>query len=168
MNQQKKINKMPVVLVINYNEDNKSPDNNMVNNIISELTSQNPDIFILTTQDSRSGTSSHIQHSIKERILNTQKTLKQSIASKFSGLFKKDYTELSPTDDKLKKYKLFSKIDATRESNVKKSILNPKKLCNVRTRVWINTDTVFNESSNNFIQQSFNKKNNSKNYKKMI
>ena len=55
----------PVVLVINYNENNQPPDETKLNEILSSIEENNPDIFILTTQDSRSGTDSHINHSVK-------------------------------------------------------------------------------------------------------
>ena len=52
----------PVVLVINYNENNKPPDETKLNEILLLIKNISPDIFVLTTQDSRSGTDSHIHH----------------------------------------------------------------------------------------------------------
>ena len=104
----------PVVLVINYDENNKSPNEYKIIEIHNILMSKSPDIFVLTTQDSRSGTSSHIQHSIREKIKN-----------------------------EFKNYYLLSKIDGTRKSDSKIGMLQFKKPYNVRTRIWINTDTVF-------------------------
>jgi hypothetical protein len=106
----------PKVLVINYDENNQSPDKDKVDEIIRKL--KDVDIFILTTQDSPSGTDSHIHHSIKEQIKNNQL---------------------------LQKYELFSKIDATRKSNSDFGFF--KNLYNVRTRIWINTETVYKSFS---------------------
>jgi hypothetical protein len=130
----------PVVLVINYDENNKSPDKEKIQEIIDKLCEKIPDIFVLTTQDSRSGTKSHIQHSIKEIIKNSknnkilrQKTNKEKV---------------------LENYILFSKIDGTRESNVNNKDFT-EILFNCRTRIWINQNTTWKGFTKNFSKQSF-------------
>jgi hypothetical protein len=126
----------PKVLVINYNENNQSPDKDKVNEIINKI--KDNDIFILTTQYSPSGTDSHIHHSIKDQIKN---------------------------NPLLQKYELFSKIDATRKSDSEYGFF--KKLYNVRTRIWINKETVYKSFIKNFSNNKFTSKivlNNPKTY----
>jgi hypothetical protein len=134
----------PIVLVINYDENNKSPNQNKIDEIIFKIQSINPDIFILTTQNSVSGTDSHIQHSIRDKI-NNSKTRK----------FFRSNTELELL---LKKYNLFSKIDATRKSNSKLGFFNAVKPYNVRTRIWINSETVYQGFTKNFSANKYTSK----------
>lgn len=122
----------PTVLIINCNENNKSPDKDKISEIINKLIKSNCDMFILATQDSPSGgIKSHIQKSIGNIIKNSQK--------------KKLFNH--PHDDILKKYKLLLKVDGTRDSNVKKKNFF-EDLYNVRMRVFINKDTLFKSSKN--------------------
>jgi hypothetical protein len=137
----------PKVLVLNYDEKNKSPNKDKIVDIIAQITSFEPDIFILTTQDSSSGTSSHIQHSIKEEINNSKK--------KYIGKY-------TPTQLSLQKYDLFSKIDATRQSNIDNKGIT-EKLYNCRTRIWINNQTTYKGFTKKF-NESYSK-NNYPNYK---
>jgi hypothetical protein len=135
----------PVVLVINYNENNKPPDETKLNEILSSIEENNPDIFILTTQDSRSGTDSHIHHSVKEKIENSKK--------------RKYLRRNTKIEESLKKYKLFSKVDGTRLSNSKFGFFNTEKPYNVRTRIWINTDNVeYTGLKKNFSKNSYSNK----------
>ena len=92
-------NKKPKVLVINYNENNESPNEEKLNQILSQIEKNNPDIFILTTQNSTSGTDNHSQHSVKEKIENSKK--------------RKYLRSNTSQEEILKKYKLFSKVDGT-------------------------------------------------------
>jgi hypothetical protein len=126
----------PKVLIINYDENNKSPDKDEIDKIINKLAESKCDMFILATQDSPSGgIKSHIQKSIGNIIKNSKK----------NKLFK------HPHDDILKKYKLLLKVDGTRDSNVKKKKLF-EDLYNVRMRVFINQytigNTIFKSSKN--------------------
>ena len=126
----------PIVLVINYNENNQPPDEIKLNEILNKIKSHNPDIFILTTQNSRSGTNSHIHHSVKEKIENSKK--------------RKYLRSNTDIELLLKKYNLFSKIDATRKSNSNLGFFNSVKPYNVRTRIWINSETVYQGFTKNF------------------
>ena len=134
----------PVVLVINYNENNQPPDETKLNEILSSIEENNPDIFILTTQDSMSGTDSHIHHSVKEKIENSKK--------------RKYLRRNTKIEESLKKYKLFSKVDGTRLSNSKFGFFNTEKPYNVRTRIWINTETVEYTGLKNFSKNSYSNK----------
>ena len=134
----------PVVLVINYNENNQPPDETKLNEILSSIEQNKPDIFILTTQDSRSGTDSHIHHSVKEKIENSKK--------------RKYLRRNTKIEESLKKYKLFSKVDGTRLSNSKFGFFNTEKPYNVRTRIWINTETVEHTGLKNFSKNSYSNK----------
>ena len=134
----------PVVLVINYNENNQPPDETKLNEILSSIEENNPDIFILTTQDSMSGTDSHIHHSVKEKIENSKK--------------RKYLRRNTKIEESLKKYKLFSKVDGTRLSNSKFGFFNTEKPYNVRTRIWINTENVEYTGLKNFSKNSYSNK----------
>ena len=130
----------PKVLVINYDENKKSPTKDKIKEIVDKLCNVKPDIFVLTTQDSPSGTKSHIQHSIKEEIKNSKKP---------------KYLRNNTGDELiLQNYDLFSKIDATRESNVKSKGLTDE-LYNCRTRIWINNETTYKGFTKNFSEKSF-------------
>jgi hypothetical protein len=133
----------PVVLVINYDENNQSPDKEKIQEIIDKLCGAIPDIFVLTTQDSRSGTKSHIQHSIKEIIKYGMSP------SFFNSAEEKD--KVKKKNKVLENYILFSKIDATRETNIKFT----ENLFNCRTRIWINQNTTWKGFTKNFSEQSF-------------
>lgn len=137
-------NKKPKVLVINYNENNESPNQEKLNQILSQIKKNNPDIFILTTQNSTSGSDNHIQHSVKEKIENSKKRK-----------YLKSNTNLEKI---LKKYKLFSKVDGTRLSNSKLGFFKIEKPYNVRTRIWINTETVYQGFTKNFSKNSYSNK----------
>lgn len=127
----------PKVLVINYDENNQQPpDQKKIDEIFSKIELISPDIFILTTQNSLSGTDSHIQHSIRDKI-NKSKSRK----------YFRSNTKLELL---LKKYNLFSKIDATRKSNSNLGFFSSEKPYNVRTRIWINSKTVYQGFTKNF------------------
>jgi len=137
-------NKKPKVLVINYNENNESPNQEKLNQILSQIEQNKPDIFILTTQNSTSGSDNHIQHSVKEKIENSKK--------------RKYLTNNTNQEEVLKQYKLFSKVDGTRLSNSKLGFFKIEKPYNVRTRIWINTETVEQGFTKNFSKYSYSNK----------
>jgi len=122
------------ILIYNFDEEQGNEYNDL-NNFIEYINNKNPNIIFICTQNSKSRTDKHLQH----LIYHINKKTKQ-IVSKLPS-----------------KYRLFSKIDATRQSNLKKIYYTNLK--NVRTRIYYNTDTVFVDNAfNRFSKQSSKKR----------
>ena len=71
-----------------------------------------------------------------------RKTILKNIITNKLIFVRKFLKNNTPLEKELKKYKLFSKVDGTRLSNSKLGFFKKEKPYNVRTRIWINTETV--------------------------
>jgi len=107
------------ILIFNFDENGNEYNNYNLGSFISDVNLKIPNIIFICTQNSISRTDKHLQHLIYHRNKKT-----------------KEVVTILPLQ-----YKLFSKVDATRQSDLKK--IYYKNLKNVRTRIYYNTDNVY-------------------------